>query len=213
MSVASLAPSHAEFEAALPRLTAAVRYGFRNRSRQDREEALAEARAAFWAAWSRLIKRGKDPVEVGVTGITNNVIRYVRSGRRVGNSPRGRGARDIFSERVQAAHRLKVISLNQTAGSKQADEPWKQWTVVDNRCTPADEACFRVDFEGWLESLPGRKRQVAELLAEGHETGVVARMLGVTPGAVSQARTWLAADWQVFQGEALSSRVSGTATS
>ena len=42
---------------------------------------------------------------------------------------------------------------------------------------------------------------MAELLAQGHETGVVARMLGVTPGAVSQARTWLSASWERFQGE------------
>ena len=43
---------------------------------------------------------------------------------------------------------------------------------------------------------------MAELLVEGHETGVVSRMLGVTPGAVSQSRTWLEASWRAFQGEA-----------
>jgi hypothetical protein len=42
---------------------------------------------------------------------------------------------------------------------------------------------------------------MAELLAEGHETGVVARMLDVTPAAVSQSRTWLEASWRAFQGE------------
>jgi hypothetical protein len=51
------------------------------------------------------------------------------------------------------------------------------------------------------EELPERKRQMAELLAEGHETGVVARMLGVTPAAVSQSRAWLESSWRAFQNE------------
>lgn len=202
MSVAALASSHAEFEAALPGLTAAVSYGFRNRSRQDRQEALAEARAAFWSAWSRLIKRGKDPIEVGVTGITNNAVRYVRSGRRIGNLSRGRGCRDIFHPKAQAARGFKIISLSRVEEAcKLPGNAWKEWTAFDNRCTPADEACFRVDFEGWLEGLTDQKRRMAELLAEGHETGMVARILGVTPSAVSQARSWLAASWKAFQAQ------------
>jgi hypothetical protein len=44
---------------------------------------------------------------------------------------------------------------------------------------------------------------MAELLAEGHETGAVAKLLAVTPAAVSQSRSWLEASWIGFQGEAL----------
>ena len=57
--------------------------------RQDREEAVAEARAAAWSAWHGLIRRGKDPLAVGVTAIAINAIRYVRNGRRVGNTSCG----------------------------------------------------------------------------------------------------------------------------
>jgi hypothetical protein len=39
------------------------------------------------------------------------------------------------------------------------------------------------------------------LLAAGHTTGGVAGLLGVTPGAVSQARARLMASWLAFQGE------------
>ena len=56
---------------------------------QDHEEAVAEARAAAWSAWHGLIRKGKDPLAVGVTGIANNAIRYVRNGRRVGNTSCG----------------------------------------------------------------------------------------------------------------------------
>ena len=91
-------------------------------------------------------------------------------------------------------------------------DAWKQWLACDNRVGPADEAAFRIDFAAWLEGLPERRRRVAELLAEGHETGVVARMLGVTPGAISQARTWLAANWRRYQAEAPADRDGVVAT-
>jgi DNA-binding NarL/FixJ family response regulator len=71
--------------------------------------------------------------------------------------------------------------------------------------TPAQQACFRVDFGRWLAQLPERRRQIAELLVEGHETGIVARQIGVTPGAVSQTRGWLESSWRNFQGEELPS--------
>ena len=50
-------------------------------------------------AWHGLIRKGKDPLAVGVTGIANNAIRYVRNGRRVGNTTCGRGAMDVFTAR------------------------------------------------------------------------------------------------------------------
>ena len=50
--------------------------------------------------------------------------------------------------------------------------------------------------------MPGRKRQIAELLAEGHEPGLVARIVGVSPARVSQLRTELAGSWEKFQGTA-----------
>jgi hypothetical protein len=43
---------------------------------------------------------------------------------------------------------------------------------------------------------------VAELLGGGLRTGEVACLLGVTAGAVSQARAWLASSWERFQGDA-----------
>jgi hypothetical protein len=63
-------------------------------------------------------------------------------------------------------------------------------------------AAFRVDFSAWLVGLPERKRRVAELLAEGHEGVVVARLIGIAQSRVSQLRGELAGSWEAFQGGA-----------
>ena len=67
--------------------------------------------------------------------------------------------------------------------------------------TPADEACFRIDYREWLCGLSPRRRQIAELRTEGHGTLEVAREIGVTPAAISQTRSWLHESWRTFQGE------------
>jgi hypothetical protein len=205
MSARSLTQVHGHFEAALPAIVAAAEFAFRKRRRQDREDAVAEAQAAAWAAWAGLVERGKDPRAVGVWGIAANAVRYVQNGRRVGNRHCGRGAMDVHHPRAQMRDRFQVVSLDATVEpvSGRGDEGWREWLAQDNRCTPADEAAFRIDFANWLGTLPPRKHQMAVLLAEGHETGVVATTLGVTPGAVSQTRVWLEASWRAFQAEAV----------
>ena len=75
---------HRAFDAALPRIDAVLRYQFRRWPRARREEAVAEARAAAWAAWHGLIGRGRDPVAVGVAAIAANACRGVRRGGKLG---------------------------------------------------------------------------------------------------------------------------------
>ena len=216
MSAASLTSAHRQFEAALPTITTTARYAFRRRRYQDRAEAIAEAQACAWKAWRGLVERGKDPTAVGVSGIAGYAVRHVINGRRIGNKGGGRGAMDVNHRKAQAACGFKVVSLDSEA--EVPAEPsfrgdWVDWLVGDNRVTPADEACFRLDFTAWLESLPGRKRRVAELLAEGWSTGEVALEMEVTPGAISQARTWLAASWQRYQADAPTDRVGAAVAS
>jgi hypothetical protein len=202
MSTASLTIDHRRFEAALPAITKAARYTFRRHRLQDREEAIAEAQACAWKAWHGLVTRGKDPVAVGVSGIAGYAVRHALNGRRLGNRHCGRGARDVYHPRAQLASGFRLVSLDTEIDPGVSGDSWKEWLAEDNRCSPADEAAFRVDFEAWLAGLPERKRQVARWLAEGHETGLVARWLEVTPAAVSQTRTWLAESWRRFQSQA-----------
>ncbi len=205
MSIASptasdLPPAQRAFVAELPRIDNVLRFAFRRLPRHCRDDAIADGRAAAWHAWAGLARRGRDPLEVGPAGIAANAARYVRGGRRLGTGCRATGV-DVYQSRAQAKAGFSLFSLDSTPGADEAGASWRDWSAAGKRCTPADEACFRLDFAEWMGRLPARKRHAAELLAEGHATGEVARRLGVTPGAVSQARAWLGASWQAFQGE------------
>ena len=192
--------AHRSFNEALDRINAVIHFNFRRWPWSLREEAMAEARAACWVAWHGLLRRGKDPVAVGITGIASNACRAVRNGRTVGrNRAAGRTALDIQHPKARRATGLCVVNLEGLGGAPTGS--WQDWLGTDGRYGPADEAMFRVDFAAWLLGLPARKRRAAELLAEGHGTCEVARLLGVTPAAISQDRDWLARSWGRFQGE------------
>jgi hypothetical protein len=203
LSGASLSAHHRAFEAALPSMDDAIRYQFRKWPRRLRADALADARAACWHAWSGLIRRGKDPLAIGPTGIAAYAARYVKNGRQLGCGASGRGAMDVFNRKAQRACGLKLISIDRDvqADANPRSDLWREWLAEDNRVSPADEAAFRVDLGVWLDCLPARKRQMAELLAQGCGTGEVATLLEVTAPAVSISRTWLEASWRAFQGE------------
>src|SRR6185437_6996911 len=113
-----------------------------------------------WSAWVGLIVRGRDPLEVGVCVIANFAVRYVRNGRRVANRTCGCGAMDVYHPRAQRARGFQVINTGDNEETLDGPEAGV-WT---NCCTPADEACFRVDFAAWLEALAPRRRQTAQLL-------------------------------------------------
>ncbi len=205
MSALSLCAAQEQFTATLSAVEDAVKFAFRRRLRpQEYEEALAEARAAAWSAWHGLVTRGKDPVEVGVHGIAGNAVRNIRQGRRIGNRTCGRGVMDVFNNKAQRKDGFTLVSLDSDLVDSEDSTrgAWREWLAGDNKVTPADEAAFRLDFEGWLSLLPGRKRRVAELLAEGHEGVVVARLVGIAPSRVTQLRSELSVSWRAFQGQA-----------
>src|SRR5262245_7583145 len=206
MSAFSLAQAHRQFERALPAMDATIRYQFRHTPRRLRAEAIADARASAWHAWIGLLRRGKDPLAVGPTGIAFNATRYARGGRKLGYGATGRSAMDVYDHRARRRLGMKLISLDRDTGAMAGAEPdaWRDWLAQDNRVSPADAAAFRLDFRAWMDSLSAHKRRMAELLALGHETSVVAAMLGVTPSAVSQSRNGLARSWRRFQGEEVS---------
>jgi hypothetical protein len=191
MSAREIARDHRAFEASLTRIDACLRYRFRRWPSGRRDEAIDDARSAAWVAWNGLLRRGEDPVAIGVTAIAFNAARAIRKARAVAASrPGGRGS---------SATGLRVVSFEELSGSTPA--AWQGWLAPDRRYGPADEAAFRIDFAAWIGGLTPRKRRVAELLAEGHGTGDVARLLCVTPAAISQARVWLSRSWERFQGE------------
>jgi hypothetical protein len=197
---ASLITVQQQFEAALPTMERVLEHFARSWPERSRDDMLADARGALWSAWHSLVRRGKDPLQIGPTGIAARCCRFVWAGRKIGNRNRGRGCLDVFDHRARRRLGIEILRLDQD--DEIAPETWREWLAEDRRTRPCDAAAFRLDFERWMaEELPERKRQMAELLAEGHETGAVARMLGVTPAAVSQSRAWLESSWRAFQNE------------
>jgi len=205
MSALSLVAAQQEFTRTISAVEDAVKFAFRRRLRpQEYEEALADAKAAAWSAWAGLIKRGKDPLAVGVHGIASNAIRYVRNGRKLGCGTPGRGAMDVYHRKAQARCGFMLVSLD--SFEEMPTEPfgkggWRDWLAEAKTCTPADLAASRIDLAGWLSRLPERKRRFFEMLAQGHDGIVVARRLGLSPGRVSQVRAELKASWREFQGQ------------
>jgi hypothetical protein len=195
--------AQAAFVAEMPRMASVIHHQTRRWAPSRRPEARADALAAAWAAWHGLARRGKDPRAVGPCGIARNAVRYVAAGRKLGCGATGRAAIDIYDHRARRRRGFALVSLEREADRGEADDAgdWREWLAEDRRCSPADEACFRIDFAAWLAGLPPRKRRIAEGLAAGRTTGEMARATGVTPGAISQARSWLEGSWRRFQGE------------
>jgi DNA-directed RNA polymerase specialized sigma24 family protein len=190
---------HEHFTALLPQLTQAARFAFRGRNVTDQEEAVADVQAAAWSAWHGLIKRGKNPLEIGPIGILNNAIKYVRHGRRVGNPGSGRGRTDLWQRKTQRLGGFKLVRL----ADAQRDGTIRAWVASDHRSTPATHAVFLIDFQDWLGRLSERRRQSALLLAEGFGTREVSQQLGISPSAISQTRAALEQNWAQFQADTL----------
>jgi hypothetical protein len=104
---------------------------------------------------------------------------------------------DICNHLTQRALGFKLISL----AAAQRDGELRAWIAGDQRTTPADHATFLIDFREWLDGLPERRRRAAELLSRGYGTLEVSQLVGLSPGAISQARTALEKNWEAFQAD------------
>jgi DNA-binding NarL/FixJ family response regulator len=58
-----------------------------------------------------------------------------------------------------------------------------------------------LDFEAWLSRMPSRRRQIAEYLAQGHQTIDVAKRFRLSPGRISQIREEFRRSWLAFQSD------------
>ena len=197
LTSAALASAHQQFESALPTLKKNFRYLLRHRWR-DRDDLRAEAEACAWKAWVGLLAKGRDPIAVGLTGIAAYAARHTLKGRRIGNTNGGRHKMSVDHRRAKQLGGYKVVSYDTGPAERNDFGPasWRDWVATDRRMGPADAAVFRLDFSNWLASLPERRRLTALLLSEGRGTMEVAGLVGVTPAAVSQARSYLERSWR-----------------
>jgi hypothetical protein len=182
----------AGFLLALPRVVAHARVVFRSvRCPGRREECVAETIAIVWHWYRRLWERGKDPSGF-ISALAIFAARQVRCGRRLcGQEP----GKDVLSPLAQSRHRFTAQAL--------VDDPCPALeSLRENTRSPVPiQAAFRLDFPRWLASLGDTKRRLAEALLAGEQAKDVARLLGLTPGRVSQIRSELRRDWHRFHGE------------
>lgn len=192
---------HAQFLRLLPGIREYAQRRFWYMGAEQREECVQEVVAYALLAFVRLVELCKLALAYPSPLARYGVAR-VRDGRHVGSSF---NKNDITSEYCQRTAGLKIDRLDRIASSGHG---WKEVLVEDRHAGPAEIATSRIDFHDWLLRLPKKKRQIAEALAQGETTSVVARRFQVSSARISQYRNELAADWNTFQAEASAEVVS-----
>ena len=198
MSAASLNVAHRQFEAALPAMDRHPLPAPPLPPPPASEEASPRPAAYSPAALQWPSGARTDIAAVGLVAIAANYAarheRPVRR-RRAGERPnsldaldRGRCGGWGLGHPARGAGRRPAGDVGGLAGDQ-------------GRLRAFGRAAFRIDFGDWLAGLPPTKRRIAELLAEGHQGGVVARMLGLSPARITQVRSDLASGWAAFQGQ------------
>ena len=190
---------HARFLELLPGIRRYARHAFRRLSLETREDLLQEVIANCLVAFVRLVARGKIDIAYS-TPLAMFAVRQVLAGRRVGTRL---NVRDVSSPYAQLA---KGIRLERLDFYDSKAEEWREILEEDRRTTPANIASVRIDFNDWLRVLPRRRRRIAQLLASGETTGIVARQFHLSEGRISQLRRELAESWFAFQGERTSTK-------
>jgi hypothetical protein len=184
---AQAATWQASFELLLPAIKRQCRRQLAGFAAEEREEAMQAAIAYAAVAYARLAERDQLDLAFPVPLVRYGLKQY-RAGRIVGTPW---NSRDVCSKRCQRQGGYAVETL----------ENWNEVLSETRRATPAEIATLRIDFGQWLETLSPRDRRLAHELARGEETGVVARLLRITAGRVSQLRRELLASWLEFVGE------------
>ena len=177
-----------------PTLCKAIQRGFRRLHGERREEAIQEAVANAFVAFSRLVDLGRMHFAFPSV-LARFAVAQVRDGRRVGGVL---NVRDVSSEYAQQRkqHSLQRLDLFNRHAAQ-----WCEVIVEDYQTPIPDQVCFRIDFPEWLSRLRSRDRRVAEALADGDSTGEIARRFGISAARVSQLRRELHASWEKFHAE------------
>ena len=177
----------------LPLIRSVAAKAYRHLDRDAQHEAITDVVTDCTAGFAVLANQGRAHFWL-LPALARFSVRKRNSGRLFGCRE---SKNDVLSlRRRRIAH---VRSLDQLEVSDPA--AWRLAVAHSHRTTPADAACFRVDFERWLEKLPDRHRQLALALAGGERPGDLAKRLSVSPSRISQLRRELRAAWEAFHGE------------
>jgi len=176
-----------QFLEMLPLIRSRAGRAFRKLDPESREDLIEEVVANAYCRLVRLVRHGKASLAYA-TPLADFAIRQVIAGRRVGSkssvldltSPFGRSSRGIHFERLDEQGALRSALLE------------------DRRSGPAEIAAARIDIADWFHKMPDNRRRIAQALAIGETTSVVARQFGLSSARVSQIRGMLKASWERF---------------
>ena len=179
----------------LPQIVRKAKHAFKDLPAEIRQDAVAEVIANCTVAVARLAQRNMLDLAYP-TPLSLFAIRQYFDGRRVGSKI---ASRDVYSAQGRDRGGYEVRYLG--TPREQRSGGWREQLVENRRTTPAELACFRLDFPRWLESLSTRDRKIAEALSAGETTRQTARSFGISSGRVSQIRKELRRRWFDFHGE------------
>jgi hypothetical protein len=186
----------------LPAVETHAKIQFRHLPAVDREEAVAEAKAAAFINVHEASRGGRANRITPFT-LALYAVLHVRDGRHVGASRDA--AKDALSRRAQQRGNFRVLGLRWDSilgydCVKDSTTPvWHDRLAGLSRPTPAEQAAFRIDWSSFLRSQSGRTRVALAMLAAGHQQTEVADKLGVTPAAVCQRVKKAEREWRCFQ--------------
>ena len=164
---------HETFVLQLPELEVMALVHFRGVSPEARQEAIQNTTCLAWKYWVRLAETRRTPDESLLRSVWWYCIKQTRSRREItrGDGKRGKGRQDVYD---RTGTEVEHIDFN---------------SFIGRMTSVTDQVAFRLDLPAFLATLNVRQRAMVADLATGMTTSEVARLHGVTPGAVSQFRT------------------------
>jgi DNA-binding NarL/FixJ family response regulator len=184
--------THDDFLAVMPRVSYMARRRFAYLSREQREDAVAEAIAAGFQAYLSMKRRGRLK-QIGTVGFARNAVRHVVAGRHVGSAQAGC---DVMSELGRRRHGRSLQSLDAERGNSPEGSGWLHEAVADRQTSIPEQVAIRVDGGRWLASLKTRDRWMIEELAAGEMAVKIAKRFGISPARLSQLRKEWATEWK-----------------
>ena len=167
---------------------------FRRMRSEAKAEATAEAIASACVSYRKL-SRQKKLARVFPGNIATFAVQAVKGGRHVGGHQNCRCVLNSLT------HKKKGIVVGSLSPFDPHEGSWKDLAVESRKVSPADTACFRLDFQSWLKRWPRRHRQIINALMAGSSTTEVAAKCGVSLPRISQLRREYQDSWERFQGE------------
>lgn len=182
-----------QFLKMLPKIRLHARVAFRHLDPEAKQEAIQDVICNAWKAFVALVNRGKADLAYA-TPLAMYGVRQHRDHRRVGAKL---NIRDVLSSYCQNRKHLTVERLDRF---DHKEDVWLEVLLEDRHAGPFDIVRTKLDFAGWLRSLPVRLRRIAKFLANGGTTSDAAEKFRVSAGRISQIRRELKEAWDRFVG-------------